>query len=316
MEQYQEMPPPVPLETPGGINAGRHVDGCRNRRMMRTPLFANRIIFGTAADMAEVPDGSIALIVTSPPYFCIKAYGPPETGNPAATEPRDYGAITDYAEYLASLETVWTECRRVLKPNGKLAINAPLMPLPRELSDTHHNRDILNIYADIEQSVKSLPDIYLLDLYIWNRTNSVKSLIFGSYPRPGNIYAQNTSEFIGIFVKAGKPPPTETYPAERGKLSQKEWLTYTRQIWDLPIPKPDDAGMHEHPALMPAEMAERLIRLFTRPGEVVLDPFAGSGTTLMAAQQLGRKWIGYEIHPHYAQTLYDKITSGTMPKTT
>ena len=77
--------------------------------------------------MSEVPDAVVDLIVTSPPYFCIKDYAQNghQNGHHSETHPADYGAIADYSEYLASLETIWVECRRVLKPNGKLAVNAP-----------------------------------------------------------------------------------------------------------------------------------------------------------------------------------------------
>lgn len=289
-------------------------DSVRENATASAPV--NRVFYKSSADMAEVPAGSIALIVTSPPYYCIKDYsrdGHQESVH-SARSADDYGAITDYREYLAALLRSWRECCRVLQPNGKLAINAPLLPMPKRLLATHHNRDIFNIYADIEQSILSgIAGIYLMDVYIWNRTNSTKSLIFGSYPYPGNLYAQNTAEFIGIFVKEG--PPVQRDPATKAKsmLSQADWRDYTKQIWNLPGPHRGDAGWGPHAALMPMPIAQRCIRMFSYVGDCILDPFAGSGTTLAAAKALQRHYIGYEIYRNYEPVIKQKLSSQPAP---
>ena len=134
--------------------------------------------------------------------------------------------------------------------------------------------------------------------------------MFGSYPFPCNFYAQNTVEFITVYVKDGKPE-NDVSPAAKqaSRLSQKEWREFTKQIWNLPIPGKNDLAFGKHPALMPEEIAYRCIRLFSFVGDIVLDPFAGSGTTLKVAKQLQRKYVGYEIYSAYRRIIEQKLAA-------
>lgn len=270
----------------------------------------SRVFYKSSAAMPEVESATVDLIVTSPPYYCVKDYAQNGHQNGAHSErhPEDYGAIRDYPDYIAAMLRSWKECFRALKPNGKLAINAPLMPMPKRDISTHHNRDIFNIYADIERSIlDEISGIHLLDIYIWNRVNGTKGPMFGSYPYPRNLYAQNTAEFIGVFVKEGKPAKVSREVKEASALSQEEWIEYTKQVWTLPVPSKADPAWGKHPAIMPEEIARRCIRMFSCVGDLVLDPFAGSGTTLKVAKELGRKYGGYEIYPNYQSVIEAKI---------
>ena len=94
----------------------------------------------------------------------------------------DLGAISEYKIYIQELLKVWRECERVLKPNGKLCINVPLMPMFKRDLNTHYNRHIFDLQSDIQHSILESTSLFLLDLYIWNRTNTTKKLMFGSYP--------------------------------------------------------------------------------------------------------------------------------------
>ena len=281
----------------------------------------NQVYYHSSECMQELPDNSVNLVVTSPPYFNIKDYNRDgiQCNEHSDVHPQDYGFIDNYKHYLKALSKTWHECARVLSPNGKLAINAPLMPIKKSVMSTHHNRDIFNIYGDIEQMiVNDVPNMYLMDVYIWNRTNGQKPLMFGSYPYPRNFYAQNTVEFIGIFVKGGKPPTVNKARKKRSVLSDEEWREYTKQVWDIPIPNKGDLAHGEHPAIMPEEIARRCIRLFTYIDDIVLDPFAGSGTTLKVAKELQRKYIGYEIYEHYRDVINRKLQGDKqwLPSTT
>lgn len=272
--------------------------------------FVNKVFFKDARKMTELSDNSVQLIVTSPPYFNIKDYSLDgyQKNKKAQKVNGQIGDIADYKKYIDEMVVVWKECERVLKPNGKLIINTPLMPMLKKNLITHYNRHIFNINNDIEHSVLKKTNLFLMDVYLWNRTNPSKKLMFGSYPYPRNFYAQNTTEFITVFVKDGIPE--NNLPAkikEKSKLSQKEWVEFTKQIWNIPIPGKGDLAFGEHSAIMPEEIVRRCVRLFTFVGDIVLDPFAGSGTTLKVAKELERNFVGYEISKSYEDIIKLKL---------
>jgi site-specific DNA-methyltransferase (cytosine-N4-specific) len=270
----------------------------------------NKVFYKDARKMSEIPDNSIHLIVTSPPYFNIKDYSKDgyQVNKISKKKEGQIGDIKDYKRYINELLKVWKECERVLKPNGKLVINVPLMPMLKKDFNTHYNRHIFDINADIEYSILNSTNLFLYDIYIWNRTNSSKDLMFGSYPYPRNFYAQNTSEFITVYVKDGKPDNNISKEIrEKSKLTEKEWTEYTKQIWNIPIPSKDDIAFGKHSAIMPEEIVRRCVKLFTFIGDIVLDPFAGSGTTLKVAKELGRNYVGYEIMETYRDVIEEKL---------
>lgn len=274
--------------------------------------YLNKVYFKDARKMKELPDNSVQLIVTSPPYFNIKDYSLDGYQKNKKTKKAvgQIGDIADYQKYIDEMVLVWKECERVLKPNGKLIINTPLMPMLKKNLVTHYNRHIFDINSDIEYSVLHKTGLFLMDVYIWNRTNPSKKLMFGSYPYPRNFYAQNTIEFITVFVKDGIPENNLPKKIkEQSKLTQKEWVEFTKQIWNIPIPGKGDMAFGEHSAIMPEEIVRRCVRLFTFVGDVVLDPFTGSGTTLKVAKELGRNFVGYEISKSYEDIIKLKLGS-------
>lgn len=271
--------------------------------------YLNKVFLKDARAMTELPDNSVQLIVTSPPYFNIKDYSKNGTQDQTISNHDDaqIGDIGCYDDYVAQLLRVWKECFRVLKPNGKLAVNTPLMPMLKKDLNTHYNRHIFDINSDIESSIIHGTELFLYDVYIWRRTNPSKKLMFGSYPYPRNFYAQNTCEFISIYVKDGAPCQVSRERKEKSKITQKEWIEYTSQVWDIPIPSKKDMAFGVHPAIMPEEIALRLIKMFTFVDDLVLDPFAGSGTTLRVAKMLNRDYVGYEISDGYKDIIEKKL---------
>lgn len=270
----------------------------------------NAVFYKDSREMAEVSPNAIDLIITSPPYFNIKDYSKDGYQSKQVAEKQDgqIGDIEEYSDYINAMLAVWRECERILKPNGKLIINTPLMPMLKKNLDTHYNRHIFNINSDIEHSIIHNTNLFLYDLFIWNRTNPSKRLMFGSYPYPRNFYAQNTIEFINVFVKDGKPTNgIDSNTKEKSKLTEHEWVEYTKQIWNIPIPNKNDLAFGKHSAIMPEEIARHCIRLFTFEGDVVLDPFAGSGTTLKVAKELNRNYVGYEISKSYEEVINMKL---------
>jgi len=272
------------------------------------------IYFKNSQKMSDIKNETVDLIITSPPYFNIKDYAKNGYQDEihSKNSANQIGDIKDYRIFIKELQKVWKECERVLKPNGKLIINTPLMPMKKKAFTTHYNRHIFDLNADIQTSIiyRKNTEMFLFDTYIWHRTNTSKSLMFGSYPYPRNFYAQNTSEFITVYVKDGIPKnglPSEI--KEKSKLSQKEWVEYTKQIWDIPIPNKSDLAFGKHSAIMPEEIVKRCVKLFSFVGDTVLDPFTGSGTTLKVAKQLKRNYIGYEIMENYKLIIEKKLSS-------
>lgn len=259
--------------------------------------------------MRELPDESVGLIITSPPYFNVKDYS--LDGRQAVSrgdkQRGQIGDIPEYNEYLKAMLKIWRECERVLKPNGKLIINTPLMPMLKKNLNTHYNRHIFNIDSDIQHTITNKTGLFLLDIYVWNRTNPSKKLMFGSYPFPPNFYAQNTIEFITVYVKDGKPIRPIKENKEASRLTQKEWVEYTKQVWNIPVPNKGDKAFGEHSAIMPEEIVRRSVKLYSFVGDLVLDPFAGSGTTLKVAKELKRDYVGYEISPTYKAVMSQKL---------
>jgi site-specific DNA-methyltransferase (cytosine-N4-specific) len=255
----------------------------------------NQIFLKSSENMSEIADNSIRLIITSPPYFNVKDYG---------MENQIGRKSHSYEHYIESMLPVWKECLRILKPNGKLCINSPVMPMEKKSYSTHYNRDILNINNDIEQSILQTTCFFRYGLIIWDK-GSTDQLMMGSYPYPPNFYFLNTVEFITIYVKDGLPEKIDPNIKEASRLDKETWRNYISTIWRF---APE--GDRSHPAPFPVELPLRLIRLFSFVDDAVVDPFMGSGTTAVAAVQSGRKYIGYEINPQYqklAQIRLDRL---------
>jgi len=143
--------------------------------------YLDTVFYSDSRKMAELPDNSVHLIVTSPPYFNIKDYSLDGYQEKRKGKRKDgqIGDVADYEQYINELLLVWKECERVLKPNGKPAINTPLMPMLKKAMTTHYNRHIFDIDSDIKYSILHNTSLFLLDIYIWNRTNPSKKIMFG-----------------------------------------------------------------------------------------------------------------------------------------
>jgi modification methylase len=263
--------------------------------------FADRLLVGHAARvMADFHDNSVDLVITSPPYWTAVEYD--GGGSPWAS----YGA------YLDDIQSIWNECARVLRPNGKLCINAPIMPIPKALI-RQHTRHLKNIAFDMEQKILSETQLDRYALFIWQKQTS--KMMFGSYPYPGNIIENNTIEFINVYVKPGKPPRFAAGVKAGNALSRTEWLDLAQQVWFM---YPEDVRRDgDHPAPFPEKLPARLMRLYTYgavgdfPGEIVLDPFAGTGTTCAVAKRMGRRFVGIDINERYVKIAEERVRDCT-----
>lgn len=250
--------------------------------------------------LKRLPQECIALIVTSPPYWNVKNY----------EDPKQIGQ-SSYPQYLKDLLEVWRETERVLIPNGKLAIVTPIMPIPKKDNSDHHTRHLKNINNDIEHTVLKDTDFQRYSLFIWQKQTTQK--MFGSYPYPPNIYEDNTTEFINVLVKPGKPPQIPKEARKPSRITQEEWRNLTMQVW--PIYPADVKRAGGHPAPFPVVLPQRLIMIYTFKtaleagfeGDIVLDMFNGTGATCVAARGLKRHYIGIDLNPNYCDIARNRI---------
>jgi DNA modification methylase len=250
------------------------------------------LVCRSASSMSELEDGSVNLALTSPPYFNTKMYSPRPI-------PGDLGDVHSVEEWFEGIGTVWREVFRVLQPGRKFFIN--IMNLPVRLEDGSYRT--LNLMGRTVQQCEGLGFIFKRDI-VWHKTNGVRAP-FGTYPYPGGILLNNMHEFI---LELEKPCTRSERSKKYAHLSKEDrelsvldkdfWLSIKNSdVWTM---APQGSGDRRgHVAPFPLELPSRIIRAFSFRGERVLDPFLGSGTTLVAAAVNGRNGVGYEINPSF-----------------
>lgn len=256
------------------------------------------VVIGDSRKLDRVSDSSVHLVVTSPPYWRLKDYG------------EDVGigqSSVSYDEYMADICSVFRECVRTLVPDGKLIVN--IMPILLSGKTSKFNRRVTKtVLTELEGFMTLLDDMYFHSLYIWDKRKAVRFSSWGSYPYPPNILSSYPYEWIIVFSKKGRRPPVDSKVKEASKISHEEFTNWAQNsIWEF---QPASAKAEGHPAPFPEELPRRCIRLYSFLGDTVLDPFAGTGTTLAAARRLGRNSIGYEINPEFEKLIRAKLGVG------
>jgi DNA modification methylase len=257
------------------------------------PLADDGCFVGDSRVMDDrVQDGSVALVVTSPPYFAGKAY----------EEALGEGHIpADYDEYLQLLLDVFATCVRKLEPGGRIAVNVANLG----------RKPYRSLSADVTQILMEL-GLLLRGEVIWRKADGAGgNCAWGSFRSPSNPVLRDLTERViiaskGRFDRAQTPDQRREggFPSEPHLLTSDEFMEATLDVWDIP---PESAKRVNHPAPFPVELPERLIKLYTYGNDLVLDPFLGSGSTVVAAARTGRRGAGYDMDPDYVAIARQRV---------
>jgi len=264
---------------------------------VRSPLvLVEPFICGDARQMDALEDGSVALVVTSPPYFAGKQY--------EEELDRD-GVPGSYLEYLALLRDVFAECKRKLEPGGRIAVNVANLG----------RKPYRSLSADVIKILQDDLRLLLRGEVVWRKGEGASgSCAWGSFRSAANPVLRDTTErviiaskgrfdrAISVMERAARDLPFES------SLSSDEFMAATLDVWDI---APESARRVRHPAPFPVELPERLIRLYTYTNDLVLDPFMGSGSTLVAAARVGRRYVGYDLDVGYVDVARARVQAVT-----
>ncbi len=253
-------------------------------------------IHGDARDMHHLPDDSVALVVTSPPYFVGKEYELAVAGGNGAD-----GVPASYLEYLGMLHDVFTECVRVLEPGGRIAVNVANLG----------RKPYRSLSADVIRILQDELGLLLRGEVVWQKADGATgSVAWGSFRKAANPVLRDMTERVVIASKGrfdrARPGPRrrdDGLPHE-STVTTDEFMEATLDLWRIDAEQASRVG---HPAPFPVELPRRLIDLYTYRDDVVLDPFMGSGTTLVAAARAGRRGVGYDLDPEYVALAADRV---------
>ena len=296
----QEQFLPLSDNTPEGLSDLRKANRVFRLNAWPQPFdfTKHRLKLGDARDLFWIPDASIHLVVTSPPYWILKRYHEYEG---------QLGQVENYEQFLAELDKCWRECARVLVPGGRNCCVVGDVCVPRKTSGRHF---IMPLPADIQVRAREMGLDCLTPILWYKISNGAMEAqgngagFYGKPYQPGAIVKNELEHIIFLRKPGGYRSPT-TLQKALSMLSKQEMQAWFRPFWTDIQGASTRAG---HPAPYPAELAERLIRMFSFAGDTILDPFLGTGSTTIAAIRAGRNSIGNEIDPEYMKLARRRIT--------
>jgi len=261
--------------------------------LVNTPTIST-IHQGDARELDWIPDESVHLVVTSPPYWTLKRYRENE---------RQMGHIADYETFHNELDKVWKHCLRVLVPGGRIVCVVGDVCLSRR---KHGRHVVMPMHADIVVRARRIGFDNLTPIIWYKIANANYEVENGSSflgkPYEPNAIIKNDAEFILMLRKPGGYRQPTMEQRDSSRLSKEEYQEWFQQIWTL-----QGESTREHPAPYPEKLAYRLVRMFSFTGDTVLDPFMGTGTTLLACTRSGRNAIGVELEPEYIKIARRKL---------
>ena len=255
----------------------------------------HKLVQGDARNLSFLKDESLHLLVTSPPYWTLKKYNESEG---------QLGHVADYEEFVKELEKVWREAFRVLVPGGRLVCVVGDVCLSRKENAGRHT--VVPLHAEICVSCRRL-GFDNLNPIIWHKISNASYEVangskFLGKPYEPNAIIKNDIEFILMQRKpGGYRKPTEEQ-RRRSMIPKDKFALWFQQFWNL-----TGASTKEHPAPFPLELASRLVQMFSFVGDTVLDPFCGTGTTMVAALKSGRNSIGVELDTEYCRMAASRL---------
>jgi len=253
---------------------------------------SHKIIRGDSRCMIELQDKSVHLVITSPPYWQLKDYGTNE----------QIGFNDSYENYINNLNLVWKECYRILNNGCRLCINIG----DQFARSVYYGRyKVIPIRTEIIKFCESIGFDYM-GAIIWQKKTTTNTTggasIMGSFPFPRNGILSIDYEFILLFKKLGTPKKPDKKTKQLSRMTKEEWKEYFSGDWNFGGVKQDG-----HIAMFPEELPKRLIKMFSFVGDKILDPFLGSGTTSLAAKNLDRSSVGYEINHEFIPYIKQKL---------
>lgn len=259
---------------------------------------AEPFILGDSRAMTDVADGSVALVVTSPPYFVGKQY---------EEELERTGVPSSYQEYLSLLRDVFAECKEKLEPGGRIAVNVANLG----------RRPYRSLSADVIHILQDQLHLLLRGEVIWQKGEGASgSCAWGSFRRPANPVLRDITERViiaskGRFDRAKSVRDREALGLpHKSSTTSDEFMAATLDVWDI---QAESARRVNHPAPFPVELPQRLIDLYTYEEDLVLDPFMGSGTTLVAAAKMRRRYVGYDTDPSFVKLARKRVSAAVAP---